>query len=70
MTGTHKGPGRPALPEGERRSARLGCWVTPAEHAACEAAAKDSEQTRSDWVRAAALQALWVRRLRATQKPS
>lgn len=62
MTAPHGGPrpgaGRPALPEGEARTARLHTQLTPAEHADAVALAEAAGASRSDWLRGLVRQAV------------
>lgn len=51
------GPGRPALPEEERRSLTVQVRVTEAEHALIDHAAREAGLSRSDWLRKVAHEA-------------
>jgi len=43
--------GRPPLPKGASRGARLFCRLMPSEVAEIDAAAKAAEKSKSDWIR-------------------
>ncbi len=43
--------GRPPLPEGSAKEGRLYCRLLPSEVAEIEAAAKESNKTKSEWIR-------------------
>lgn len=49
--------GRPPLPEGASREARLFCRLSPSEAAEIEAAAKTAKKSKSEWIRGVLLTA-------------
>jgi hypothetical protein len=50
MSKKHK-LGRPSLPAGASRAARLFCRLLPSEVAEIEAAARTAQKSKSEWIR-------------------